>query len=184
LKYAPQVDGSADAAAGTLTLTFASGAKAGAAFLVTSGNRADGPWSYTTGAGATVSDTWNSAYSGGSHDLTVHGPNGFLRVFKGEGKATGPEVVARHVGDGVELIFTHRGKGTVELTVADGYGGRTTTVRLRPGAVLKRTVDLHASRRWYDLTVTSAADRAFLRRFAGHVENGRPGLSDPAIVTE
>ncbi|MCQ9181789.1 phospholipase C, phosphocholine-specific [Streptomyces sp. IBSBF 2953] len=184
LRYAPQVDGSVDATAGTLTLTFASGAKAGAAFLVTSGNRADGPWSYTTGAGATLSDTWNSAYSGGSHDLTVHGPNGFLRVFKGAGKATGPEVVARHVGDGVELVFTHRGKGAVELTVTDGYGGHGTTVRLRPGTVLKRTVDLHASRRWYDLTVTSTADPAFLRRFAGHVENGRPGLSDPAILTQ
>jgi phospholipase C len=47
-----------------------------------------------------------------------------------------------------------------------------------------RTVDLRASRRWYDLTVTSAADPAFLRRFVGHVENGRPGVSDPAIATD
>ncbi|WP_327319238.1 phosphocholine-specific phospholipase C [Streptomyces sp. NBC_01235] len=184
LKYAPTVDGSVDPTAGTLTLTFASGAQAGAAFLVTSGNRTDGPWSYTTGAGANVSDTWNSAYSAGSHDLTVHGPNGFLRVFKQAGKASGAEVVARHVGDSVELTFTHRGYGTVELKVADGYGGRTTTVKLRPGVVVKRTVDLRASRRWYDLTVTSSADPAFLRRFAGHVENGHPGVSDPAIITE
>ncbi|MEU3614711.1 phosphocholine-specific phospholipase C [Streptomyces sp. NPDC006872] len=184
LRYTPSVDGSVDSTAGTLTLTFASGAKAGAAFLVTSGNRADGPWSYTTGAGATVSDTWNSAYSGGVHDLTVHGPNGFLRVFEGRAKAAGTEVVARHVGDCVELTFNNRGYGTAELKVADGYGGRTTTVRLRPGAIVKRTVDLRASRRWYDLTVTSSADPTFLRRFAGHVENGRPGVSDPAIITE
>ncbi|MET8167978.1 phosphocholine-specific phospholipase C [Streptomyces sp. NPDC005329] len=184
LMYAPSVHGSVDPTAGTLTLAFASGAKAGAAFLVTSGNRADGPWSYTTGAGATVSDTWNSAYSGGAHDLTVHGPNGFLRVFKGAGKAAGPEVTARHVDVGLELTFTHRGYTTVELKVADGYGGRPTTVKLRPGGSLKRTLDLRASRRWYDVTVTSGADPAFLRRFAGHVENGRPGVSDPAIVTE
>ncbi|MGW1273667.1 phosphocholine-specific phospholipase C [Streptomyces sp. NPDC002491] len=183
LKYAACVDGSSDPAAGTLTLRFASGAGAGAAFLVTSGNRGDGPWSYTTGAGATVSGDWNAADSGGSHDLTVHGPNGFLRVFKGRGRTAGPEVSARHVGDDVELTFTHRGSGTVELRVADGYGRPATTVRVRPGAVLRRTVDLRASRRWYDLTVTSAADPAFLRRFAGHVENGRPGVSDPAIVT-
>ncbi|MDX3241902.1 phosphocholine-specific phospholipase C [Streptomyces sp. ME18-1-4] len=184
LKYSPAVDASVDPTAGKLTLTFASGAKAGTAFLVTSGNRTDGPWSYTTGAGTTVSDTWNSAYSGGSHDLTVHGPNGFLRVVKQAGKAAGTEVVARHLSDGIELTFTHGGYGTVELKLADGYGGRTTTVKLRPGAVVRRTVDLRASRRWYDLTVTSTADRAFLRRFAGHVENGRPGVSDPAIITE
>ncbi|MFI9545152.1 phosphocholine-specific phospholipase C [Streptomyces sp. NPDC052016] len=184
LEYAPAVDGSADAPAGTLTLTFASGPKAGAAFLVTSGNRADGPWTYTTEAGKKISDTWNSAYSRGTHDLTVHGPNGFLRVFKGPGKQAGPEVVARHVGDGLELTFTNRGSTTVRLQVADGYRGRTVTVEVRAGAVLRRTVGLGGGHRWYDLTVTSAADPSFLRRFAGHVENGRPGVSDPAIATD
>ncbi|GHD23892.1 phosphocholine-specific phospholipase C [Streptomyces galbus] len=184
LRYVPSVDATVDAAAGRLTLTFASGPHTGAAFLVTSGNRTDGPWSYTTGAGRTVSDTWNSAYSGGSYDLTVHGPNGFLRAFAGSNRAAGAEVVARHVGDDVELTFTNRGTRTAQLTVTDGYRDRRTTVRVRPGAVLKRVVDLAASKRWYDLTVTSDAESTFVRRFAGHVENGRPGVSDPAIVTE
>ncbi|WP_405920517.1 phosphocholine-specific phospholipase C [Streptomyces longwoodensis] len=184
LRYVPSVDATVDAAAGKLTLTFASGPHAGAAFLVTSGNRADGPWSYTTGAGRTVSDTWNSAYSGGAYDLTVHGPNGFVRAFAGANRSAGAEVVARHVGDDVELTFTNKGKETARLTVTDGYRGRRTTVRVRPGDVLKRVVDLTASKRWYDLTVTSDAESTFVRRFAGHVENGRPGVSDPAIVTE
>ncbi|MEU7099458.1 phosphocholine-specific phospholipase C [Streptomyces longwoodensis] len=184
LRYVPSVDAAVDAAAGKLTLTFASGPHAGAAFLVTSGNRTDGPWSYTTGAGQTVSDTWNSAYSGGAYDLTVHGPNGFVRAFAGANRAAGAEVVARHVGDDVELTFTNKGKETARLTVTDGYRGRRTTVRVRPGDVLKRVVDLTASKRWYDLTVTSDAESTFVRRFAGHVENGRPGVSDPAIVTE
>ncbi|MET9116900.1 phosphocholine-specific phospholipase C [Streptomyces longwoodensis] len=184
LRYVPSVDATVDAAAGKLTLTFASGPHAGAAFLVTSGNRTDGPWSYTTGAGRTVSDTWNSAYSRGAYDLTVHGPNGFVRSFAGANGSAGAEVVARHVGDDVELTFTNKGTGTARLTVTDGYRGRRTTVRVRPGDVLKRVVDLSASKRWYDLTVTSDAESTFVRRFAGHVENGRPGVSDPAIVTE
>ncbi|MGW7822317.1 phosphocholine-specific phospholipase C [Streptomyces puniciscabiei] len=184
LKYAPVVDGSADPTAGTFTLTFASGAHAGAGFLVTSGNRADGPWTYTTQAGKSLSDTWNSAYSGGVHDLAVHGPNGFVRVFKGTGRAAGPEATARHVGDDLELTFTNRGSGTVRLKVVNGYGGGPVTVTVRPGATVRHTVDLTASRRWYDVTVTSEADPAFLRGFAGHVENGRPGVSDPAIATE
>ncbi|WP_393096981.1 phosphocholine-specific phospholipase C [Streptomyces sp. LN325] len=183
LKYAPLVDGSADPAAGKFTLTFGSGAQAGAAFLVTSGNRTDGPWTYTAEAGKTVSDTWNSAYSNGSYDLTVHGPNGFLRVFKGPGKAAGPEVTARHVGADVELTFNNRGAGTVDLKLTDGYGGRPRSFKVRPGATVRHRVDLRASHRWYDLTVESAAHTGFSRRFAGHVENGRPGVSDPAIVT-
>ncbi|MER5604021.1 phospholipase C, phosphocholine-specific [Streptomyces sp. NPDC002265] len=184
LKYAPLVDGSAAPDAGTFTLTFASGAQAGAAFLVTSGNRTDGPWTYTTEAGKSVSDTWNTAYSAGSYDLTVHGPNGFLRTFKGSGTAAaGPEVTARHHGDAVELTLTNKGSAAVELRLANGYGGRARTFKVRPGATVRHTVDLTASGRWYDLTVSSATDTAYLRRFAGHVENGRPGVSDPALAT-
>ncbi|WP_411152239.1 phosphocholine-specific phospholipase C [Streptomyces sp. A30] len=183
LKYAPLVHGSADVRAGTYTLTFASGAKAGAAFHVTSGNRADGPWTYTTEAGKSIADTWNSAYSNGSYDLAVHGPNGFLRVFKGPNKTAGPEVTARHTGDDVELTFTNKGSGTARLKVTSGYGIRARTFTVRAGATVRHTFDLTASRRWYDLTVTSEADPAFLRRCAGHVENGRPGVSDPAVMT-
>ncbi|WP_320782859.1 phosphocholine-specific phospholipase C [Streptomyces sp. CRN 30] len=183
LRYAPLVDGSADPAAGTLTLTFASGDRAGAAFLVTSGNRTDGPWTYTTEAGKRISDTWNGAYSGGVHDLTVHGPNGFLRVLKSAAGSAGPEATARHVRDDVELTLTNRGAGTVRLKVANAYTGRAKTLTVRPGATVRHTVDLTASHRWYDVTVTSASDPTFLRRFAGHVENGRAGVSDPAIAT-
>ncbi|MFE5811932.1 phosphocholine-specific phospholipase C [Streptomyces sp. NPDC056479] len=184
LKYAPHVDGSVDAAAGKFTLSFASGAKAGAAFHVTSGNRTDGPWMYTTEAGKSLADTWNSVYSGGSYNLTVHGPAGFVRYFKGSNKAAGPEVTARHKGDDIELIFTNKGTASARLKIVNGYGGRPTTVTVRPGATVCRTVDLTASRHWYDLTVTSETDPAFLRRFAGRVETGRPGVSDPAIITD
>jgi phospholipase C len=113
----------------------------------------------------------------------VHGPNGFRRLFKGRNNVAGPEVTARHAGDGVELAFTNKGSGTVRLKLVDGYGGSPVSVTVRPGATVKQTVDLTPSKRWYDLTVTSDADPAFLRGFAGHVENGLPGVSDPAIVT-
>ncbi|MFG3002550.1 phosphocholine-specific phospholipase C [Streptomyces calvus] len=184
LKYAPAVDGSADREAGTFTLAFTAGAVAGAAFLVTSGNRTDGPWTYTTEAGKALSDTWNSAYSGGTYDLTVHGPNGFVRVFRGTNATAGCEVTARHIGDDIRLTFVNEGAGTARLRLADGHSGRTSTVTVRPGATVDRTIDLRAGRRWYDLTVTSAADTSFHRRFVGHVENGRPGVSDPAIATD
>jgi phospholipase C len=138
---------------------------------------------YTTEAGKTLSDTWNSDWSAGSYDLTVHGPNGFVRVFRGSNRTAGCEVTARHTGDDIELTFTNKGSGTARLKLSSGYGGRPSTVTVRPGAKVRRTVELAASRRWYDLTVTAEGDKAFLRRFAGHVENGRPGVSDPAIIT-
>ncbi|MFD0395386.1 phospholipase domain-containing protein [Streptomyces nogalater] len=81
------------------------------------------------------------------------------------------------------MTFTNKGSGTARLKVTDGYGAAPLTVTVRPGATVKQAVSLAASKRWYDLTVTSDADPAFLRGFAGHVENGRPGVSDPAIAT-
>ncbi|MFI7091425.1 phosphocholine-specific phospholipase C [Streptomyces lydicus] len=185
LPYAPLVDGAGTASTGRFKLTFSAGAKAGACFTVTAGNRTDGPWTYTTGAGKTLSDTWNTAYSKGVYDLTVFGPNGFLRTFKGDGKKTGPEVTARHdaTAGRVELTLTNPTGTDCHLTVTQAYGGAHETFTVRAGATVKHAFDLRASKRWYDLSVTSDTDKTFLRRFAGHVENGRPGVSDPAIIT-
>ncbi len=114
----------------------------------------------------------------------MHGPNGFLRVFKGPGKQAGPEVGARYIGDDIELTLVNKGSRTVKLKVGDGYGGKAKTFTVRAHDTVKYTVSLKASRRWYDLTVTSDADPSFLRRLAGHVENGQPGVSDPAIAAK
>ncbi|MFF4604999.1 phosphocholine-specific phospholipase C [Streptomyces sp. NPDC001339] len=185
LPYAPLVDGKADPKAGTFTLTFSGGPDAGACFHVRSGNRTDGPWTYTAEAGKKLSDTWNSAYSKGSHDLSVFGPNGFLRVFRGPGGTAGPEVTARHVkaGGKLKLTLTNAGSGDAHLTVTNAYGGTDETFKVKAGATVEHTIDLRATKRWYDLSVTSDTDRTFLRRFAGHVETGAPGVSDPAILT-
>ncbi|MER5557718.1 phospholipase C, phosphocholine-specific [Streptomyces sp. NPDC002506] len=187
LRYAPFVDGSANVSTGKFTLTFGGGASAGAQFLVTSANRTDGPWTYTTEAGKTIADSWNTAYSSGATNLSVFGPNGFLRTFQGPGRTAGPEVTARHnAGTGnLDLTMTNAGKATVHLKVASAaaYGGATQTFTVTAGATVKYTVDLRAGKSWYDVSVTSDADTTFLRRFAGHVETGASGVSDPALIT-
>ncbi|MEU9499916.1 phosphocholine-specific phospholipase C [Streptomyces sp. NPDC048196] len=185
LPYAPLVDGAGTASTGRFTLTFSAGARAGACFTVTAGNRTDGPWTYTTEAGKKISDTWNTAYSKGVYDLSVFGPNGFLRTFKGDGKKKGPEATARHDATTGRLVLTLTNPGSTDahLTVTNAYGGAAQTYPVRAGATVKHEIDLRASKRWYDLSVTSDTDKTFLRRFAGHVENGQVGVSDPAIIT-
>ncbi|MER0483536.1 phospholipase C, phosphocholine-specific [Streptomyces sp. Edi2] len=185
LPYAPLVDGTAAPSTGRYTLTFSGGDKAGVCFTVTGGNRTDGPWTYTTEAGKKISDTWNTSYSKDTYDLSVFGPNGFLRTFKGDGKKAGPEVTARHDArtGRIELTLTNHGSTDCHLTVTHAYGGASETYPVRAGATVKKQVDLRASKRWYDLSVTADTDGTFLRRFAGHVENGEPGVSDPALIT-
>ncbi|MEU6763006.1 phosphocholine-specific phospholipase C [Streptomyces sp. NPDC046853] len=185
LPYAPLVDGKAVPAEGKFTLTFSGGDAAGACFHVRSDNRTDGPWTYTTEAGKQLSDTWNTKYSKDAYDLSVFGPNGFLRVFKGPGKTAGPEATARHdkTTGNLKLTLTNTGGADVDLSVSNAYGGGAQTFKVKAGGTVQHTVDLRASKRWYDVTVKSDADGTFLRRFAGHVENGLAGVSDPAIAT-
>jgi phospholipase C len=42
-------------------------------------------------------------------------------------------------------------------------------------------IDLAASERWYDLSVFVDGGQAFERRYAGRVETGEWGSSDPAL---
>ncbi|MFF9571337.1 phosphocholine-specific phospholipase C [Streptomyces sp. NPDC014685] len=185
LPYEPYVDGAADLSTGKYRLTFGAGDRAGAAFQVRSQKRTDGPWTYTAAAGKPVSDSWNSVYSGGGYDLVVHGPNGFLRAFRGDNKAAEPEVTARHDGvtGGLRLVLTNPSAADARLTVTNAYGGEPLTCTVRAGAAVEQNIDLRATKRWYDLTVVVEGNAGYLRRLAGHVENGQAGTSDPGIAT-
>ncbi|MFC5802220.1 phosphocholine-specific phospholipase C [Streptomyces formicae] len=186
LGYNPYVDGARTLATGKFTLTFHSGPTLGAHFHSTSGNRTDGPWPYTVEAGKTLADTWStSAATGNRIDLTVWGPNGFLRTWKGPTMQAGPEVTARHTTatGNLALTLTNPGTVAVNLTVTNAYGGTAQTYKVNPGATVSATVNLGTTGRWYDVHVVSDMDTTFLRRFAGHVETGAVGVSDPAIKT-
>ena len=68
-------------------------------------------------SGKTVADTWNSAYSNGSYDLSVHGPNGFLRGFRGETTGGRPEASARFDAAQGKLVVTLRNTGARSLAL-------------------------------------------------------------------
>ena len=152
---------------------------AGAQFLITSANRTDGPWTYTTEAGKSVADSWNPVYSGGVTDLTVHGPNGFLRTFKGK-PATGLEITARENRGTGNVDLTLTSDAACHVTITNGYDGKAKRLDLRKG---KNTYTVTTTSRWYDVSLTTDADPTYLRRFAGHVETGTPGVSDPNLRT-
>ena len=54
---------------------------------------------------------------------------------------------------------------------------------LAPGQLLVQQWDLSYSRHWYDFSVSANVDAggSFLRRFAGRVETGTDGISDPEM---
>ena len=167
---------------GGVHVTLANTGKAGAAFHV---RFEDGsaPKTYTVGAGDQTSDTIGGG--GATYDFGVYGPNGFLRTFAGgfAGDRANLEVKASYDknAEGIALTIRNEGQDAEKVSIFDAYTGKTDKRTLHPGHTETVYAQLHKSFGWYDLTVKTAGDAGFARQLAGHVETGRPSVSDPAI---
>jgi len=180
LPYRLQVHGAA--IADHVVLTFVNDGAAGAPFSVWSAKGGDGPWFYTVRAGARLTAELPLGPAG--YDLTVHGPNGFLRRLAGGG-AGGPEIEAAYQPDrGQIAIIVRNGEALSQVTVTPGVypHGAARAHALGPGQTLTDVWRIDRSAQWYDLIVTASTDPHWARRLSGHMETGRSSLSDPAIA--
>ncbi|EJO61495.1 phosphocholine-specific phospholipase C [Burkholderia multivorans] len=177
----------------TLRIEFANRGDQGAHFYVYGTNRTDGPWRYTVGARRVLHAEFDLTVTNGAYAFSVYGPNGFVRIFAGDVSAAAarrrndaqPEVKAGYdVANGnLYLKLRNHGTARVTLTLTDNaYGAPSREVTLHGGDERVEQWLLASSHQWYDVTVSDGANGTFSRRFAGHVENGRPSYSDPAAV--
>lgn len=127
LPYDLNAFGSMNGADGTFSIEFVNAGKA-AVLQVRPGNSGLGPWTYTVGEGAHLSDTWPITRNNLSgYDLSVYGPNGFLRAFRGRisgARAANLDVRAAYDREGnvIRLIVTNRGSQTVTLQIRNVHG--------------------------------------------------------------
>jgi len=152
-------------------------------FQVRSGNPADLVRSYTVEPGKQLTGSWNFV---SSYDLSVYGPNGFVRFFKGRigSDAAVLDVVSSYSAQGPGSIawrITNLAGSQTEVRVLDAYTGHSTTQTLQPNQTVADALLLGQFHGWYDLIVTVPGDPAFKYRLAGHVENGKDSVSDPAL---
>lgn len=174
----------ATVAASTVTLTFFNTGSATVVFQVRSGNVADNVRTYTVEPGKQLSDSWNAA---SSYDLSVYGPNGFTRFFKGSvgSGAAALDVVSTYDrgedSGSIELKITNLAPSPAGVSVLNAYTGDARTKLLQSGQGLEDELELEEFGGWYDLIVTVAGDPTFNYRLAGHVETGRDSISDPAL---
>jgi phospholipase C len=188
LPYELNVDGKADISKGAFVIDFKNTGKDGVCFHVRSYNTSAGPWSYTVESGKQLSDSWNvAANPNGAYALSVYGPNGFVRSFKGEvaGLARANlDVDSHYSGDdevALDLAVTNRGAESCTVTIVNAYTNETIRQRLPRGGRFATHWSLRKSFGWYDLTITVDTDQDFKRHLAGHVETGKDSVSDPAI---
>jgi phospholipase C len=183
LPYELDVHGTARVGEGSFQLRFTNTGHAAAVFHVRSGDATDLPRSYTVEAGKSLSDTWKV---GAAYDLSVYGPNGFFRSFKGNVGAAHSSLDVRSGYDkedrgGVTLRIANRGAHSAAVTVRDAYTGTEFKELLAPREDLDRDWSLNATHGWYDLIVRIEGDAAFEYRLAGHVETGADSVTDPAL---
>lgn len=183
MPYALAVREVAGESSGGLALEFANDGTQAAVFNVYAADAKAGPWFYTVGAKQKVSDRLAGLPVEGAYAVSVHGPGGFLREYAGEHGAT-PIHVAMAVasgGDAIGLTLANPGKTSVRLVVRPlAYGGAAQTVTLAAGGTATVSHPIAASDHWYDIEVVQEGS-PFRRRFAGHIDTGKPSRSDPAI---
>lgn len=188
--YTLNVDATANLAAGEVTLQMTNSGRNTAVFQVRSNSVLQPPRTYTVKAGTQLSGTWNSALAGlDTYDLSVYGPNGFHRAYKGglleTISANVRGTLAYDVAHGaVTLRVLNEGSKACEVTVADRYSDESVIQKLAPGGTFHQSFAVAQSHGWYDLIVTVAEDAGFRQQFAGHLETGKPSRTDPAIAAD
>lgn len=115
----------------------------------------------------------------------VHGPNGYLVEALGNLESPTEAAFNFHYNlsrdEGGKILSFHfpnwpTANGTLKLINA--YTGKETMI---PNGT--KRVDVATEDGWYDVSFVDAVntDSKFLRRYAGHIENGKMSRTDPAI---
>jgi phospholipase C len=184
LPYEMDVHGSVNTSDSSIDLTFSNTGRATVVFQVRSGNASDPVRYYTVEPNKTLTGTWNVS---SSYHLSVYGPNGFVRYFKG---SIGSSAAALHIRSSyasaedrgsIEWRITNVAGNDAEVSVLDAYSGKLRTRILQPRETFEEELSPHEFYGWYDLIVTVAGDPFFEYRLAGHVEIEKDSFSDPAL---
>jgi phospholipase C len=124
-------------------------------------------------------------FADGGYVIEVHGPNGFYRFFTGRSDSLHLEVRTSYEHTGKNLtgnVLVHLrnpAAAPVDIEIKDnGYKTDSVTRKIGPRQETSVILQLEKSHGWYDYTVRAIGSDAEAR-FAGRVETGRQGFSDP-----
>ena len=141
--------------------------------------------SYAVVAGDRLTDDFAVADAG--YRINVHGPNGFYRHFSGHRVPTVSVELryetrgGRPTGD-VSLLLKNQGQASTTIHIGDNaYGKPDQTHTLAAGDTATIVLPLADSHHWYDLTVTADEGAGGSWKYAGHVETGEVGTTDPQM---
>lgn len=166
-------------------LIFANTGKEGCVFHVYDKNALNlPPRRYVLQSNTQLNDVWKPNRLG-SYDLWVLSVNGYHRHFVGNVNHPNAEIrVCYEICNGdvyVDLMNQSQTELTFHISDNAYYKGQTTTITVAAGKEYQHHFDLTDSGRWYDYSVRIEGATGWLRRFAGRVETGEDGITDPAM---
>jgi phospholipase C len=152
-------------------------------------------WDYAVKAGDSVTGEWPlDAFEENRYHLRLYGPNGFYREFTGDAGDPLLEVecgyqasrASKNTASGnIELKIRNAGREAVDVEITDNaYKNKPVSKRLAAGESANIAIDLKKSFQWYDFVVAVRNHPRFAKRYAGKVETGREGVSDPVMAGE
>ncbi|QNL51572.1 phospholipase C, phosphocholine-specific [Olivibacter sp. SDN3] len=144
--------------------------------------------SYAVTAGDRLFDFFEMNGPAREYHIEVHGPNGFFRSFQNKGEA--PELILqlthklknnKPTGDITILVQNKAGKRLTVSAHDNAYGHPTVQKTVKAQEKASIELSLANSFCWYDLQVRVEGYPNFCWAYAGKVETGEPGYSDPQL---
>jgi phospholipase C len=148
---------------------------------------------YAVAPGDRLEDFWAlQDFAGGHYDISVYGPNGFFRKFAGSGDDPAALIELREQrvpGHGaaatgnIELCLeTPRTPSRCSFLVVNLMSQSEAAIPQWDAARARIVdVDCQQSFHWYHVEVRIDEQPGFLRKYAGRVETGAWGFSDPTM---
>lgn len=144
-------------------------------------------WSFATESGDSVSYDWQlSDFKNGVYHLRLYGPNGFYREYKGPQRNL-LDVQVQYTFTGIQktatLSFSLQNidlNNDIECSLKNTvYGSNVITEKIKANSTKRIVFDLSNLYNWYDIEIRIKGQDDYLRRFAGRIENGKDGKTDP-----
>jgi phospholipase C len=149
-------------------------------------------WAFAVKSGDQISARWPlKNFENEKYHIRVYGPNGFFREFKGSAEDPGISIRCEYQQNTVQiltgninLMFRNHTDHHLQIEVIDHAYGNPLVKKMLVSSVkspeeMVIPVNLSKQFGWYDFSIKITGMDLFEKRYAGRVETGEPGFSDP-----